>query len=77
MEAGFCQIQSHLSKINMPYTISKLFNTLGVNSSYVITLHSVFVQANGELNALFIYYELLISSLPNEDAATVTLCCKT
>ena len=40
-------ISAYLSKI-----ISKLFNTLGVNSSYVITLRSVFVQANGELDTL-------------------------
>ena len=45
-------ISAYLSKINMPYTTSKLFNTFNVNSSYIITLRSVFVQADGELNTL-------------------------
>ena len=54
-------ISAYLSKINMPYTISKLFNTFSVNNSYILTLRSVFVQANGELDNLspFFYYELL------------------
>ena len=41
---------------------SKLFNTFSVNTSYVITLPSVFVQANGQLDTLppFFYYELLV-----------------
>ena len=54
---------------------SKLFNTFSVNSSYVITLRSVFVQANGQLDTLppFFYYELLmivillLSLSPNAD----------
>ena len=56
-------ISAYLSKINMPYTTSKLFNTFSVNSSYVMTLRSVFVRANGELDTLspFFYYELLVS----------------
>ena len=53
---------AYLSELICLMQTSKLFNTFSVNSSYVITLRSVFVQANGQLDTLppFFYYELLV-----------------
>ena len=55
-------ISAYLSELICLMQTSKLFNTFSVNSSYVITLRSVFVQANGQLDTLppFFYYELLV-----------------
>ena len=43
----------------------KVINTFDVNGSYVITLHSVFVQVSGALDTLPLYinYELLFTEI--------------
>ena len=61
-QRAFSGISAYLSELICLMQTLKLFNTFSVNSSYVITLRSVFVQANGQLDTLppFFYYELLV-----------------